>query len=256
MTRRPFPTKTIQTARDVSIFEVNDDSVMVVGCDSTGGIGPKPLDKIKVSGYTLGRFTARVVLMEVLAVGAMPICLANTLGVEPDPTGFEILEGINSEVQLARLGYPLVITGSMEKNVPVKQTGIGVTVVGLAPKDKLKIGVSQPEDSIVAVGIPSVKNEVLAAEKQHKIADLEDLVKLTSCGFVHEVIPVGSLGIISEANVLAHDSCLQIKLEENELETRKSAGPATVVLVSVSKTDVNKLSGVIDKPLHVIGSFF
>jgi len=256
MTGRPFPTRTIETARDVSVFEVSDDSVMVVGCDSSGGIGPKPLDKIKVSGYTLGRFTARVVLMEVLAVGALPICLTNTLGVEPDPTGLEILEGIKSEVQLVRLGYRLVITGSMEKNVPVNQTGIGVTVVGLASKNELKLGLSQPGDSLVAVGIPSVKNEVLAAERQRKIADLDDLLKLMGCGFVHEVIPVGSEGILREANVLAHDSGLQLKLEENEVETKKSAGPATVILTSISKTNVKKLSGVIDKPLHVIGSFF
>ncbi|MCK4884898.1 hypothetical protein KAS24_02395, partial [Candidatus Bathyarchaeota archaeon] len=151
MTPISLPTKTIKTARDVSVFEVSNDSVIVVGCDSAGGIGPKPLDKIKVSGYTLGRFTARVALMEVLAVGAKPVCLTNTLSVEPDPTGSEILEGIISEVQVARLDRSLVIIGSMEKTVTVEQTGIGITVVGLASKNNLKIGLSKPDDLIVAV---------------------------------------------------------------------------------------------------------
>ena len=256
MTPNLFPTKTIKTARDISVFEVNADSVMVVGCDSAGGIGPKPLDKIKVSGYTLGRFTARVALMEVLAVGATPVCLTNTLGVEPDPTGFEIVEGINSEVQLAGLDRSLVVIGSMEKTVAVEQTGIGVTVVGLASKNKLKIGLSKPDDLLAAVGRPSVKNEVLPAEERGEIADLEDLLKLMSCEFVHDVIPVGSQGMMHEVNVLARDSRLNAKLVENpEVETQVSAGPATVILVTISKNDLNKLFGLIDKPVNVIGSF-
>ncbi len=255
MTPCPFPTKTIKTARDVSVFEVSNDSVMVVGCDSAGGIGPKPLDKIKVSGYTLGRFTARVALMEVLAVGAKPVCLTNTLSVEPDPTGSEILEGIISEVQVARLDRSLVIIGSMEKTVAVEQTGIGITVVGLASKNKLKIGLSEPDDLIVAVGVPSVKDEVLPAEERGEIADLEDLLMLMSCDFVHEVIPVGSQGIMHEVNVLAKDSGLRAKLELPEVEAKRSAGPATAVVVTISKNALSKLSGLINKPIQVIGSF-
>jgi len=255
MTRRPLPIKHIETARDISVFEVSPDSVMVVGCDSAGGIGPKPLDQIKVSGYTLGRFTARVTLMEVLAVGALPICLTNTLGVEPDPTGFEILDGIKSEIKLARLGRSLVVIGSMEKTVAVEQTGIGVTVVGLVSKNKLKIGLSKPDDLIVAVGRPSVKNEVLPAEERGEIVDLEDLLKLMSCDFVHEVIPVGSQGIIHEANVIAKDSGLRAKLDLPEVEAKKSAGPATAVVVTISKNALSKLSGLINKPIHVTGSF-
>lgn len=255
MTPISLPTKTIKTARDVSVFEVSNDSVIVVGCDSAGGIGPKPLDKIKVSGYTLGRFTARVALMEVLAVGAKPVCLTNTLSVEPDPTGSEILEGIISEVQVARLDRSLVIIGSMEKTVTVEQTGIGITVVGLASKNNLKIGLSKPDDLIVAVGVPSVKDEVLPAEERGEIADLEDLLMLMSCDFVHEVIPVGSQGIMHEVNVLAKDSGLRAKLELPEVEAKRSAGPATAVVVTISKNALSKLSGLINKPIQVIGSF-
>jgi hypothetical protein len=247
--------KTIETARDVSVFEISPDLVMVVGCDSAGGIGPKLLDKIKVSGHTLGRFTARVALMEVLAVGALPIFLTNTLSVEPDPTGLEILDGIKSEIKLAHLDSSLIVIGSMEKTVSVEQTGIGITVAGLASKNNLKIGLSKPDDLIVAVGCPSVKNEVLPAEERGEIADLENLLKLMSCNFVHEVIPVGSQGIIHEANVLAKDSGLHAKLELPE-EAKKSAGPATAVIATISKNASSKLSGLINKPIQVIGSFY
>jgi selenophosphate synthetase-related protein len=255
MTPISLPTKTIKTARDISVLEINDDSVIVVGCDSAGGIGPKPLDKVKVSGYILGKFTARVALMEVLAVGATPVCLTNTLGVEPDPTGFEILEGIKSEIRLASLDCSLAIIGSMEKTVSVEQTGMGITVVGLAPKNSLRIGLSKPDDLIVAVGHPCVKDEVLPAEERGEIADLTDLLKLMRCNFVHDVIPVGSQGIMHEVNVLSEDSGLRAELELPEVELRKSAGPATAILVPVPKNALSTLSELINKPLQVIGSF-
>lgn len=249
------PVKVIKTARDISIFELGNGPVMVVGCDSAGGIGPKPLDKVKVDGHTLGKFTARVALMEVLAAGALPICLVNTLSVEPEPTGVEILEGIRSEVQHAGLDHALVITGSMEKNIPVNQTGLGVTVIGLALKNQLKIGRSKPGDLIVAIGTPSVEMEVLAAEKQSKIADLKDLLKLVSLHFIHEVIPVGFKGILHEANVIAQDSHLQVKLQEKPgVDIKNSAGPATTVVATISKDAFNQLPQFVNKPIHVIGS--
>ena len=254
MTSCSLPTRTIRTARDISVFEINSDLVMVVGCDSTGGIGPKPLDKVKVSGYTLGRFTARVVLMEVLAVGATPVCLTNTLGVEPVPTGFDVLEGIRSEIRLAGLDNLLSVIGSMEKTVPVEQTGIGITVVGLALKNNLKIALSKHDDLVVAVGRPSVKDEVLPAEERGEIVDLEDMLKLMSCSFVHDVIPVGSQGILHEVNVLSEDSGLCVKLELPEVELKKSAGPATAVVVTVQKNALSELFEQTNKPIQVIGS--
>jgi hypothetical protein len=255
MTPDLFPVKIVKTARDVSVFELNNDSVMVVGCDSAGGIGPKPLDRVKVSGYTLGRFTARVALMEVLAVGAMPVCLTNTLSVEPDPSGLEILEGIKNETRIAGLDNSLVVIGSTEKTVVVEQTGIGVTVVGLAPKNKLRVGLSTPDDLIVVVGVPSVRDEVLPAEERCEIADLQDLKLMMNCGFVYDVIPVGSQGIIHEVNVLAEDSNLSANLELPEVEAKKSAGPATAVVATIPKNALNSLSKLINKPIRVIGSF-
>ncbi|MCW4034340.1 MAG: hypothetical protein NWF03_03140 [Candidatus Bathyarchaeota archaeon] len=255
MNLESLPTKTIQTARDVSIMDVNQDTVMVVGCDSSGGIGPKPLDKIKVSGFTLGRFTARVALMEVLAVGATLTCLTNTLGVEPDPTGFEILEGIKHELSLAQLDDSVVVIGSTEKTIEVEQTGIGITVVGVAPKNSLRIGWSKPNDLIVAVGRPSVKDEVLPAEKRGEIADLADLLKFLNCGYVHDIIPIGSHGMVHEVDVLVSDSGLVAELDLTDSYAKKSAGPATAVLVTIEKNRLSQFSELITKPIQVIGSF-
>ena len=129
----------IKTARDVLLFKLDRRRVMVVSCDSAGGIGPKALDRVRVDGRTVGKFTARVALMEALSVGADPICLANSLTVEPKPTGIQIIKGIRDEVRHARLDSRIVMMQSTEKNVSVSQTGVGVTVVGMATAQSVKI---------------------------------------------------------------------------------------------------------------------
>jgi len=248
---RPVPSD-----RDILLFEFENDQVMVIACEAAGGIGPKPLDKVKVDGYVLGRFSARVALMEALSVGATPVCLVDALSVEMIPSGREIIRGVVSSAVEVGLDPKLAVTGGTEKNFQTEQTGIGVTVIGFVRKDLLRIGSSQLGDVIVAVGVPCVGIEVLKGDNEGIIADLNDLLKLLEFDFVHEIIPVGSEGIMHEVNVLARDSRLSFKLAEKpEVETQASAGPATVVLVTLSKNDVNKLSGFIDKPINVIGSF-
>ena len=79
---------------DVSILKVPTGHSIVVGSTSSGGVGPKSMDKVKVEGRILGKFLARVALMDVAATGAFPLLLSVTLGVEKEPTGREILEGI------------------------------------------------------------------------------------------------------------------------------------------------------------------
>jgi hypothetical protein len=61
--------------------------------------------------------------------------------------------------------------------------------------------------------------------------------------------------MMHEADVLAKDSGLRFNLELAEVEAKKSAGPATAVLVVVSKNALSDLSGLIRKPMRVIGSF-
>jgi hypothetical protein len=252
-----LPLFPIPTNRDVLLFEFPSGDVLVVGCDSAGGVGPKPLDKVKVDGYTLGKFTARAALMEVLSVGACPVCVVDALGVEPEPTGAEILTGIRDEAEKAGLDRRLAVTGSTEKNFAVEQTGIGVTVIGTCKRKELKIGVSSPSDIIVALGTPCVGDEVIPAEKDGKIADTTDALKLRKLEFIHEMIPVGSMGISHEIKTLADGSKLKFKLaNQQEIDVRKSAGPATVILASLPDSQLSALERGISKPINVVGSLF
>lgn len=106
---------------------------MLIATDAAGGIGPKMMDTVQAPAYVLGRFTARVALMEVIAGGGRPIAVIDACCVEPVPTGQEILRGILDEAALAGL-TPEAVTGSFEKNVVTVQTGLGVTALALAER--------------------------------------------------------------------------------------------------------------------------
>jgi selenophosphate synthetase-related protein len=254
LTNNP-PLFPIKTNRDLLLFQLPNDQLLVVACDSSSGIGPKPLDKLKVSGHILGKFTARAALMEVLAAGATPICIVDALGVEAKPTGTEILEGIREEAQLAGLDPQLAVTGSTEKNMVVEQTGIGVTVIGTCKKAELTIGGSQSGDIVAAIGLPSVGVEVLAAEKESKLAETTDLLKLRKLTFIHEIIPVGSTGVLHELQTMAEGAKLKYEIvSQTAVNIQKSAGPSTVLLVSLKETHLPNLQQTITKPITIIAT--
>jgi len=244
----------IKTFRDVLVFALDRHRVMVVGCDSSGGIGPKPMDVVKVDGHILGKFTARVALMEVLSTGAKPICLVNTLCVEPKPTGLKILQGIREEAERAGLKSRLVITGASEKNVPVRQTGLGVTIIGVAKRSELRVGLSRKKNVVVSVGIPLVGSEVLSGERKGLVAETKDLLKLLDLDFINEVIPVGSRGILHEAQTIAKESHLKLQLAQRlKVNVKKSGGPATVILATLPEPQLPNVYDKISKPINMIG---
>lgn len=239
---------------DVSILKIPTGHVIVVGSASSGGVGPKPMDRVKVSGRDLGKFLARVALMDVAATGAFPILVSVTLGVKKEPTGSEILDGVRKEVRVLGLEPSRVLMENTEENFETIQTGAGITVIGLANEDELRLGKTRPGDLIVAIGQPKVGDEVLPAEARGEIADLKDVILLTQKEFVHDIIPVGSFGITHEAQMVAYSVGRQAKLEESkELKLKKSAGPATVVLTTMDRKKVKELTLLLRKPINVVG---
>ncbi|NPV53968.1 MAG: hypothetical protein HPY71_10645 [Firmicutes bacterium] len=238
--------KSVEKCRDVTIIKMRDGSTLVIACDSLGGIGPKAGDAVKVPGYVVGRFTARVPLMEVMATGATPVLLVDTLSVEMDPLGLEILRGIRDEVAAAGLEGALEITGSTEENIATVQTALGVTVIGSAPNaGELRIGTSKPRDVVVCIGMPKVGCEVRLGDPE--LADPGLIRQLLQLDYIHDILPVGSRGIEYEANVMAGTAGLGFRLlgrllgrapapamgHPQPIDLKKSAGPATCLLVSM-----------------------
>ncbi|MCW4015140.1 MAG: ribbon-helix-helix protein, CopG family [Candidatus Bathyarchaeota archaeon] len=242
------------TRGDVSIMKMPTGHAIVVGSSSSGGVGPKPMDNIKTSGKIVGKFLARVALMDVAATGAFPISVSVTLGTEKEPTGNEIIEGIRKEVRELGLEPNQVIKENTEENFETTQTGAGITVVGLANEDELRLGKTRPNDLVVAIGTAKVGDAVIPAEARGEIANLRDVTALARKSFIHDIVPVGSFGIIREAQMLAYSIGRQLKMSENtELDINKSAGPATVVLTTMSKEKLDELSFFIRKPINVVG---
>ncbi|MGD0994382.1 MAG: ribbon-helix-helix protein, CopG family [Candidatus Bathyarchaeia archaeon] len=239
---------------DVSILKVPTGHAIVAGSTSSGAVGPKIMDKVKVDGRVLGKFLARVALMDVIATGAFPLLLSVTLGVEKEPTGNEILEGIRREARTLGLDPNQVIMENTEDNFETVQTGAGLTVIGFANEDELRLGKTSPGDLIVAVGKPKVGDEVILAEAKGEIADLKNVTQLSQKKYVHDIVAVGTFGIADAARMMAYGVGRQLKLAEVKgLDLNKSAGPATVVLVTVGKENLEDLTSLISKPINVVG---
>ena len=239
---------------DVSILRVPTGHAIVAGSTSSGAVGPKIMDKVKVEGRVLGKFLARVALMDVTATGAFPLLLSVTLGVEKEPTGNEILEGIRREARSIGLDPNQVLMENTEDNFETVQTGAGLTVVGFANEDELRLGKTSPGDLIVAIGKPKVGDEVISAEAKGEIADLTNVTQLSQKKYVHDIAPVGTLGIANEARMMAYGVGRQLKLSEVQgVDLNKSAGPATVVLVTIDREKLDDLTALIRKPINVVG---
>jgi len=239
---------------DVSILKVPTGHAIVAGSTSSGAIGPKEMDKVKVDGRMLGKFLARVALMDVSATGAFPLLLSVTLGVEKEPTGNAIIEGIRGEARSIGLDPNQVIMENTEDNFETLQTGVGLTVIGFANEEELRIGKTCPGDLIVAIGKPKVGDEVILAEARGEIADLKNVTQLSQRKYVHDIWPVGGFGIASEAKMMAYGVGRQLKTcEVQGLDLNKSAGPATVVLATIDRDSLEDLKSLIPKPINVVG---
>ncbi|MBC9785681.1 alpha-ribazole kinase [Heliobacterium chlorum] len=236
--------------RDVEVVFLSVDQCLVAACDSCGAIGDKEFDVVSVPQYIVGRFTTRVALLEVLAVGAAPAVVTVAISNEPSPTGEKILAGVRDELkEIGKAELPVVI--STEKNIPTKQTGVGVTVVGAVERRGLRIGTTQPGDRMYCLGLPKVGPEVQRADDE-KIAQAGHILKLFQIEGVHDVLPVGSRGIRAEAITLANAvGCRFSEWPISSLDLEKSAGPSTCVLFTANREI--RLDEFADTPVQVIG---
>ncbi|MCD6239457.1 MAG: hypothetical protein J7K51_09135 [Thermotogae bacterium] len=239
--------------RDLTLLKINECHSVVIACDSNASIGMKPNDYVKRDFFEVGRSAVKVPLMEVIAVGALPVVVIDTLCVELEPTGKEILKGIYYEVR--RLGLPpdLVVNGSSEKNMLTTQTGLGVTVFGIAKDKNIKIGTSKPGEVIVCVGLPKSAPEKPYREGDPEIMDPPTVANLRNQAFINEILPVGSHGILYEMNLLAEEAFCVLEVVDSPIDLYQSAGASTCVLVTLAEGDIDRLKKVVSKPVFKVG---
>jgi hypothetical protein len=215
--------------RDVEVVSLNEEQYLVAACDSCGAIGMKELDRVKVPWTITGRFTARVALLEVLSIGAVPKMITVAISNEPEPTGEEILKGVREELRAMDLvSLPMAI--STEKNMLTQQTGLGITAVGLCEKKELRLGQSKSGDSVFCLGVPKVGAEIVSADDP-EIAQGRQIKMLLEYPEILDIIPIGSRGIQGEAESLAMTVNAQFIPETKcPLDLEKSAGPSTCLI--------------------------
>lgn len=226
--------------RDVEVVWLHEKECLLVACDSSGGIGNKDLDVVRVPPEVVGRFATRVALLEILAVGGKPQVMTVAVSNEGVPTGEGILRGVREELRAMGLeDLPMAI--STEKNVPTQQTGLGIGVTGTADAN-LRIGRSRAGDQVYCLGIPKVGEEVADAEDPDMVQGRDIFALLHAQAqakeMFHDLLPVGSQGIHKEAEELAAAVGYRFESCACGLDLQKSAGPSTCLIVTAPQGSV------------------
>lgn len=241
--------------RDLTVIDIIPNKKLIISCDSSGGIGLKEKDLVKTDPEIVGYFTSQVALMELLAVGARPITIVNTLGVEMDETGKKIIKGIKRALKPLSISNSVAITGSTEENIPVCQTFVGITVIGIIEKTNWREKKVKAGNLAVLVGIPKVGEEVLEDSGKETMS-IPVLLELLKKPYINDILPVGSKGIAYELKEMASTSQLDyIIYEDLKIDINKSAGPATCAIIAIDKRSYEDLKKSIIIPNNPIGVF-
>lgn len=241
--------------RDLTLVDINEDQMLVISCDSSGAIGNKEKDIVKVSPEVTGYYAAQVSLMEILSFGAKPITVVNTLSVEMDDTGKKIISGIKKALEPLDFDMSSLITGSTEENFPVIQTGMGITIIGIVDRKNWEMPYTQAGLLSVVVGIPKIGDEVIA-DNNSTIMNISRLLELKEKEYIKEILPIGSKGILYELEEMAKTNNIDFQLEENlNIDLKKSAGPSTCVLVSIEEDKYEEFKNNFSIPINKIGRF-
>ncbi|PEL05181.1 hypothetical protein [Bacillus sp. AFS017336] len=247
--------------RDLTLMQIDSNRYFTIACDSCGGIGMSELDYIKVDEEIVGYLTAKLCLVETLAFRSKPTVLINTLCVEMDGRGKRIINGIEkaikeyNEANFYEDDLEINITGSTEENIPTKQTGLGITLMGeiFHPFNRKEVSSG---DTVILIGYPKVGQEVLEDLNGNKneIINFHSLKQLTSHKDVSDVLPIGSKGVLFELNQLMETNNKEVKLlDQTSIQLHKSAGPATCALAIIKKESIEELNRLISQPLTLLG---
>jgi hypothetical protein len=243
----------IRNIRDLTKIDIHDGFSLIIAVDSDGGIGPSPADSIQCPPYELGRFAIRVPLLEVLASGAIPMAAYDMLTLPMDEVGKEILRGIRDEIEAAGLGTNFHISGSTEDNVPTTMTGIGTCVIGLVQEQDFRPGKTQTGDFIVCIGLPKSAPEDVVRMNDPEILASKDLLILQGLEGIHDILPVGSHGPGFEMDQMVRSAGLTAERIESLINLKKSGGPCTCIISSMTEEIFNSLRQYINSPAFQIG---
>ena len=223
-------------------IEIGND--FIVTTDNSGGIGEKQGDIVAVPDRLTAYFAARVALLEQWSANAEPVTVLihNFSG---SSSWENYVQGVKDLFQEAGLDVP-AISGSTETNMELVQSAVAVTMIG-KKKEVCVVG----DLTWFTYGAPLVGDEVI--ERACEVASIGKLYKAIESGIVQRIWPVGSRGIAEEVRNMTSNS---EAIVESMLDTKKSAGPSTVVFLAVKEAKIGeakKLFGTHLTEIHIEG---
>jgi hypothetical protein len=213
--------------RDTITIPLNSQESLIVGSDNSGGIGKKAEDHVQVSYETVAYYSFRVAAMECISAGGEPVSvvLHNYCG---DDSWSELVNGVQIGLAELKLG-DIPITGSTESNFHLKQSAVGLIVLGKKPLDKMTEKIFSNDLKFAIIGKPLVGNEVI--DFPNEIVPLSTFREVSNLLDIM-IWPVGSKGILSEFNQMFPTKVFTKEMLDTNVDVLKSSGPATCFLIA------------------------
>jgi hypothetical protein len=222
--------------RDLILWDIQTPVTLVVASDNLGGIGSLAQDKYACPPEDVGYFTARVVLFELLAAGALPRLMLFNLANRGDYAR-QVLQGVHEALVEAGLPGDFPVNGSSEKNVATEMTALGLTLIGTRA-DNFRPGGARPGDGLWLVGMPKSAPHDRVARGDPEMCGFDHLKLLAENPAVHDLVPVGSGGARPGIAELARRARLQSLVDPDCAGLlARSGGPATAVVVASTDAD-------------------
>jgi hypothetical protein len=233
--------------RDICLIPFSEDEEMIIAADNSGGIGTKEEDYIQAEDSLTAYFSARVALMEVLSAKGIPfsILLHNFSG---DDRWDLYKKGIETALEEAGIGE-IPITGSSESNFPLRQSALGITVLG---KREVRQTTGLPDKKVcyAVIGAPLVGNQVL--ERKNDAAPMSLFNRCCQSTLILDVIPVGSKGILEELKVISGRRELPENKVSCALDLKVSGGPSTCFIIKFTEDKRQSVEGLTGSFYHSI----
>gem|GEM_PF-7009669 len=237
-----------ENIRDVHFINLDSFDISICISNTTsGGIGPKPHDKVDVDGEVVGSIIARTALIKMLSIKGMPTTIMLNFSNEYESTGKRVIKGVKSECK--KVGIDNIVVGHSEENIETCQTGVTVTAIGILEKhDFLKPELSGG-DKVICLGTPSVGNDILDID----LPQIEDIKLLNRLDEIKRTLPVGHYGVKKELEKHLENKNLIIDWLETDVDVRLSAGPSSAVIaIADPDIDIGSLSRRMRIPVNMV----
>lgn len=246
----------IRRHRDIQLIEKDSKTYLAIACDVSASIGPKVNDLIQVSGETAGYYATTVPIIELIAIGAKPISVTDTLGVEMQGVGAAVIAGVHKAMLEGEIN-PLCLTGSTEDNIPTTTTTVGITVIAELNKDLLETYTPKVGEQVYVIGLPKMGTKFLDEEiraKKGEVMTIETAMQVRYQGSIGHMLPVGSKGIGHELELLLELYQLDLKWAGDvPIDLEASAGPASCMIVTCKDEGAQFLKSKVKQPMTFLG---